>query len=165
MERSFFRSTYKADTAELLKKPNDQYKGDGALTLMNLEKGDLNFRSGKWLGYKENPMESMLYFKKPVKLSSVSVSALIDIPSYIMPPKKIEVWGGKNKGKLVLLKTLQPDQPSGDKPGYLFGYNLQFDSTEVDCLKLVVVPVSKLPSWHRGKGEQGWIFIDEIFLN
>ncbi|MGZ5253599.1 MAG: chitobiase/beta-hexosaminidase C-terminal domain-containing protein [Flavitalea sp.] len=165
LERSFFRSTYKADSAEFLKKPNDQYKGDGALTLMNLEKGDLNFRSGKWLGYKENPMESMLYFKKPVKLSSVSVSALVDIPSYIMPPKKIEVWGGKNKGKLVLLKTLQPVQPSGDKPGYLFGYNLQFDSTEVECLKLVVVPVSKLPSWHRGKGEQGWIFIDEIFLN
>jgi hypothetical protein len=95
----------------------------------------------------------------------VSVSALVDIPSYILPPQKIEVWGGKNKGKLVLLKTLQPDQPSGDKPGYLFGYNLQFDSTEVDCLKLVVIPVSKLPSWHRGKGEQGWIFIDEIFLN
>lgn len=165
LERSFFRSTYKADTAELLKKPNDQYKGDGALTLMNLEKGDLNFRSGKWLGYKENPMESMLYFKKAVKLSSVSVSALVDIPSYIMPPKKIEIWGGRNKGKLVLLKTLQPDQPAGDKPGYLFGYNLQFDSTEVDCLKLVVVPVSKLPSWHRGKGEKGWVFIDEIFLN
>lgn len=165
LERSFFRSAYKADTAELLTKANDQYKGDGARTLINLEKGDLNFRSGKWLGYKENRMESMLYFKKPVKLSSVAVSALVDMGSYIMPPKKIEVWGGKGKGKLVLLKTLQPEQPAGNKPSYLFGYNLQFQSTEVDCLKLVVVPVSKLPSWHPGKGEQAWVFIDEIFLN
>lgn len=165
LERSFFRSAYKADTAELLTKPNDQYKGDGATTLINLEKGDLNFRSGKWLGYKENGMEAMLYFKKGVQLSSVAVSALVDMGSYIMPPQKIEVWGRKGKGKMVLLKTLQPDQPAGNKPSYLFGYNLQFNSTEVDCLKLVVMPLSKLPAWHPGKGQQAWVFVDEIFLN
>ncbi len=165
LERSFFRSTYKPDTAVLLKSPNPNYKADGALTLMNLEKGDLNFRSGKWLGFKENPMEFMLYFNKPVKISSISLSSLIDIPSYIMPPKKIEVWGGKKNGKMQLLKVLEPIQPESDKPGYLFGFNLQFEPQEVECVKLVVTPVPKLPSWHRGKGEQAWIFIDEVFFN
>jgi hypothetical protein len=24
---------------------------------------------------------------------------------------------------------------------------------------------SKLPPWHRGKGDKGWIFVDEVFLN
>ena len=110
-------------------------------------------------------MESMLYFSKTVKISFISLSSLIDIPSYIMPPKKIEVWGGKKNGKMQLLKVLEPIQPESDKPGYLFGFNLQFEPQEVECVKLVVTPVPKLPSWHRGKGEQAWIFIDEVFFN
>jgi len=30
---------------------------------------------------------------------------------------------------------------------------------------VVVVPVGKLPAWHPGKGDKGWAFVDEIFLN
>ena len=31
--------------------------------------------------------------------------------------------------------------------------------------KFTVANLKKLPSWHRGKGEPAWIFVDEIFLN
>jgi hypothetical protein len=27
------------------------------------------------------------------------------------------------------------------------------------------VPVSKLPAWHPGKGDKGWVFTDEVFVN
>jgi hypothetical protein len=52
-----------------------------------------------------------------------------------------------------------------EAPGYMKGYDLSFAPVLAKCIKLVVVPVNKLPNWHRGKGENGWIFVDEIFLN
>jgi hypothetical protein len=32
-------------------------------------------------------------------------------------------------------------------------------------IKIVVRPVKKLPAWHPGKGEKGWFFTDEVFVN
>jgi hypothetical protein len=32
-------------------------------------------------------------------------------------------------------------------------------------LKVVATPVDKLPDWHAGKGKNGWIMTDEIFIN
>jgi len=45
------------------------------------------------------------------------------------------------------------------------GYQLNFKPVKEKYMKVVIVPVSKLPLWHRSKGDKGWIFVDELFLN
>ena len=82
-----------------------------------------------------------------------------------MPPQAIEVWAGNHPASLRLLKRIQPQQPSKEKPAYLTGYNVTFHPVNVKILKVIVMPVSKLPLWHKGKGDKGWVFADEIFLN
>jgi hypothetical protein len=82
-----------------------------------------------------------------------------------MPPQTIEVWGGNNLASLRLLKRIQPEQPEKEKPAYLTGYDVTFQPLKVKILRVIVTPVSKLPSWHKGKGTKGWAFADEIFLN
>ncbi|RPD46503.1 FN3 associated domain-containing protein [Paracnuella aquatica] len=165
VERSFYKAGYKPDSVLLVHPPNEQYKGDGGRTLFDAQKGDQNFRSGKWLGFKEQPLTAQLLFKQPVTLSSVAVSTLVDIGSYIMPPQQLEVWGGNHPSKLRLLGRLRPQQPLKDTSGYMQGYEVLFDATPVSVIKLVAVPVGKLPAWHRGKGDKGWVFVDEVFLN
>jgi hypothetical protein len=32
-------------------------------------------------------------------------------------------------------------------------------------IRLQATPVKSLPAWHPGKGQKGWIFIDEVFVN
>jgi hypothetical protein len=133
---------------------------------VNLKIGDTDFRNKKWLGFKDAPLEAFLFFKKPTTLSSVSVSTVVDIGSYILPAGQVEVWGGTSKQNLQLLKKLTPEQPEGlGDPAYLTGFNAQFPPRKVSVLKLVVKPVSKLPPWHPGKGTPGWVFVDEVFLN
>jgi len=98
-------------------------------------------------------------------LSSVSFSTLVDIGSYIMPAAEIQVWGGSSQKNLVLLKKLTPKQPEKvGAPGYRVGFNCTFEARKVSVLKIVVKPVTKLPAWHPGKGEMGWVFVDEVFL-
>ena len=82
-----------------------------------------------------------------------------------MPPEEIEVWGGKDKASLHLLKRMRPEQPTKEKPIYMTSYDAGFPLSEFKVLKVILKPVSKLPVWHKGKGDKGWIFADEVFLN
>lgn len=165
VEKRFYKTGVFPDSVSLVNAPDKQYKGDGAKTIYDGKIGGLNFRNGKWLGYRVQPMEAYFYFVKGVNVSSLTISSLVDIGSYLMPPQSIEVWGGKNKASLHLLKRLQPAQPTKENPAFLAGYDINFHPQNLNVIKIILKPVSKLPSWHRGKGDKGWIFVDEIFLN
>jgi uncharacterized membrane protein/Leucine-rich repeat (LRR) protein len=165
VEKIFYKAGFTPDSVQLVNTPDPQYKGDGGNTLYNGKMGSLNFRDGQWLGYRVQPMEAFFYFNKPESISSVTVSTIVDINSYLMPPQEIEVWGGDNSKSLHLIKRMQPQQPSKEKPPYLEGYDVTFKTREIKILKVILRPVSKLPVWHRGKGDKGWIFTDEIFVN
>lgn len=166
METYFFSAKYRVDSVINLLPPEEQYKGDGPGTLTDLIKGEAgNFKSGKWLGYRKNKMESLLQFSSPVTVSSVTLSTLVDIGGYIMPPVSIEVWGGEEAGQLKLLSRLTPQQPLKVVPAYLKAFELSFSPVLLKYIKIVAVPVAKLPPWHPGKGDKGWIFADEVFVN
>ena len=165
VEKVFYKAGVVPDSVELVNLPDSQYRADGALTIHDGKIGSLNFRDGMWLGYRVQPLEALFYFDNAVKVSSVTISSIVDINSYLMPPQEIEVWGGNNKASLHLLKRLQPEQPTKEKPAYLTSYDVNFAPGNFKIVKLIMKPVSKLPAWHRGKGDKGWIFADEVFFN
>ena len=164
-EKTFYKSALRPDSMALVQVPMPNYTGDGSKTLIDLEKGDFNFRSGKWLGYREKPMEAIAFFDSAVTISSVSFSHLVDIPSYIFPPSEIEIWGGNSAGSLKLLKKFTPEQPTASKAAFMKGFHLETGPRNIKVIKILVRPVRRLPSWHQGKGEKAWIFMDEIFFN
>ena len=83
-----------------------------------------------------------------------------------MPPKNIEVWAGETAGTVKLLKTLSPLQPVKKKGAYFTGYDFILNTQPVKCIKLVVKPLPVLPKrQQRKKGDKGWAFVDEVFLN
>lgn len=164
--RSFYKTGIKPDSVILRFPPNPQYKGEGVWTLFNQKIGDTDFRTNKWTAYRESALEALLLFHQPVKISSVSFSTLVDIGSFIMPAAELQVWGGNDAAHLKLLKTLHPEQPEKiGTPAYRSGYNCEFNPLNVKVLKIVARPLKKLPSWHPGKGEPAWVFLDELFLN
>jgi len=165
VEQVFYKAGYIPDSVQLVNSPDPQYKNDGPLTLFDTKKGSLNFRDGKWLAYRQKKLEAILYFNKPENISSVTLSSVIDIGSYLMAPQVIEIWGGMQPGSMRLLKRIQPQQPAKDKPAYLTGYDVAFHPVNIKALKVIVIPLPKLPSWHKGKGDKAWFFVDEILLN
>jgi hypothetical protein len=166
VEKIFYKAGFKIDSIRFVQASADvPYKSIPATVLADAQKGDLNQGSGKWIGYRGAPMQAVLYFDTLRSISSVTVSSLINIDGYIMPPQQLEVWAGNDLAHLRLLKKINPAQPDKVAPAYLKGYDLAFEPVKERYIKVVVVPVAKLPLWHRGKGDKGWIFVDEIFLN
>jgi len=161
----FYAAKYRPDSVIHLLPPDKDYKDDKSKTLIDLVKGDKNFRSGKWVGFRMNSMEAMLVFDQPAAISSVTISSLVDIGSFLMPPLSLEVWGGDDPKQLKLIKRIAPPQPAKMQPAYLKAYDLKFKTITARYLKLIVNPVAKLPKWHPGKGQKGWFFADEVIVN
>lgn len=141
------------------------YKGTGPKTLINGELGEMDFKSGKWLGFRTQKMEMLLSYDKEVKITGIILSALVDINSFLMPPLYIEIWGGVDKNKLVKLVKITPEQPKKGIAAYQTAYDCNFSPHKIRFIKVIAVPVPKLPLWHPAKGQKGWVFVDEIFVN
>jgi hypothetical protein len=161
----FFGEVFRPDSIVMLQPVDSAYMKFGPKILIDLKKGDLNFGSGKWLGFHKNKMEALLLYHNPVVAQLVTLSSLVDIGSDIMPPVSIEVWGGRSAHDMKLLGRILPEQPKTVQIANLAAYDIRFPPASVRCLKIVVVPVSKLPEWQVRKGKQGWIMEDEIFVN
>ena len=167
VKKYFFRNTYKADSIVFLTPPDPKYTSEGPKSLFDGLKGEPeNFANGLWLGYRENIMSTLLSFKKPVPIQQVTLSCLIAMGSYIMPPTSVEVWAGDSPDQLKLAGKVQPVQPTKYEPSLILPVEVKFKKPiTARYMKLVALPVAKLPKWHQGKGDKGWVFVDEVFLN
>jgi hypothetical protein len=166
VEQYFYKSTYLPDTAFFIQKPDAKYLPYGTSILYNLVKGELsNFSGGQWLGFRENNMEVLFHFAQEISLHQLAVSCLLQPGSYIMPPVRVEVWGGSDSGHLRLLGKATPHRLTKMEGSSNLPVEIGFQLTKVSLVKVVVVPLNPLPAWHPGKGEKGWAFIDEVFFN
>ena len=161
---AFIKRGFKPDSIELATPPDPKYKGEGKL-LSDADLGDLNFGSGKWLGYMNNPGVIYLYFNNKVTLHSVLVNVMKRTEQYVFLPVKLEVWGGMNKSQLNLLGQITPTLPVKNEPGTLVQQLVSFSPTAMKCIKIVAKPIQALPQWHGGKGKKGWVFMSEVVLN
>ena len=152
--------------AGLINPPHNKYPGKGAVSLIDNEKGNAgNFTSKSWLGYREKPFAAWVDFgENPPTLAQMALSYGINMGQYIMPPVLVEIWGGDNREDMQLLERTQPPAPADYQPNAVSAINLQFPASGFRYYKVKASPVKKLPSWHSGKGDAGWVFVDELFF-
>jgi hypothetical protein len=166
-ERSavFFKAGIQPKEFELGYPPHNSYKGKGVQTLFDLEKGDEDFGSGKWLGFQDKPFELNLELGSPTILNSIAFSILTAEASYIMPPAKVEIWIKDKNGNWNLIKTDFPDQPTQLRGRTMMLLEYPFGKDEIQSIRVRLSPVNPLPKWHPGAGQKGWVFIDEVLIN
>ncbi len=166
-EKAFFRTTYLPDSIILLTPASGKYPAEGAASLADGIKSDLNLRSKKWLGYLDDDLVSLMHFKKSVTIQRIDVSYLLLIRSSIFPPASVEIWGGKEPGRLKKLGRSSLPLPEKTAPDGAENrmVHLSFAPEEIHFLKLIVRRFPKLPPWHPGAGKKPWVFVDEVFIN
>lgn len=161
----FFRSRKQPDDYKLTYPPHQSYRGSGDITLFDLEKGDEDFASGKWLGFQDTPFEIQMDFKSPQSIQNIAFSTLAAEGSYIFPPATVEVWIRTQNTDWKLVDTQKPEQPTGNRDRMLQMYESKINQSDVTAVKAKLTPVNPLPKWHPGAGGKGWVFIDEILIN
>jgi uncharacterized membrane protein len=159
----FFVQGVAPESAKLLSTPDKDYKGNGSESLIDNILGDgENFRDGNWIGFRQSQMSASFVFSDQLP-REITIVYLQSIGSYIMPPEEIEVWSGDNENRLTLLKRVKPAQPKEYLPNGLGAISISIEKPS-KWLKLNINHVAKLPPWHSGKGEKGWVMVSEIIF-
>jgi len=167
-EYYFFEKGNIPQKAELIYPADKKYSGRGATSLIDGKKGTVeNFKDTAWLGFREQPFAARFYFDKPPEINSITISYGKNVSGYILPPAILEIWGGDVDGKFILLKKSIPPEVKKEelKSNRMEGIKIDIPGSRYKSYKIIAKNIMKLPQWHPGKGEKGWVFIDEIFFN
>jgi hypothetical protein len=144
--------------------PNEKYAGSGPQTLFDNEGGMANNQSRNFMGYQSDSVTINVLLQKKQKITSVLLDFLRDHGSWIFLPESIRVYyfdDKKNEFQFLAKKEIVAD--SSQQNSTTFFEILNADKKVFsDKLKIVLTPVQFIPTWHSGKGQHGWMFIDEI---
>jgi uncharacterized membrane protein len=166
-DNTFFIKGKKCDSVKLVNPTHNRYKGLGAVALTDLKKGFAENQDNlysNWLGFREINFKTGFYFNGESEISEIVISTADMTRGYVMPPQKIIIKAGDTPEKLKLIGQLTPEQPSEYRGNSNIPYSMKVAPGKYRYIEIEAIPVQKLPKWHTGKGEKGWVFVDEVFF-
>jgi len=166
--RGYVRSAKTPDRIEIQGRPHYLYPARREISFFDLESGGDNHADGKWQGYFQTPLSTMLYFDQPTVIDTLTLSVLQNYTGItympVYAPEYIEVWGGADTTEQKLLAKVSP---TPGKPEQLEAHRLihcPINTANLRYLKLIAQPYSKIPDGYPGASAQAWLFVDEIIL-
>lgn len=162
-EIAFNKASMKPIT--MLQPINDQYKYDGAITLVDGLKGNGNYKTGRWIAFWQNDMEAVIDLLRPTEISKAQIETNVAKGDWVFDARYfgIEV---SDDGK-TFRKVASADYPAMTEKARngVYEHELTFEPVTTRYVKIVAKPEHKMPAWHGGKGSPAFLFIDEISLN
>lgn len=144
-------------------KPNESYYKSKPDILNDNIGGIINYRSGTWLGYDNDTVTIDIDLEKKETINTVLINLLQDENSWIFLPEQILVYYYNDKQNTFLKTANEEFTHSTPGPKQCNLRDIKpTQKIKTDKLKLVLLPLKKIPDWHTGKGNHGWLFIDEI---
>lgn len=157
------------DSVTLLSKPN-RGKAYGAKILIDGRKGysqtaDQLYNS--WLGFKKEDFKAGFHFGNNPNLQQIVISAADMTNSSgasVFPPTKITIKGGKNPKALKTIGSIVPEMPTSPRPNASIPYIVPIKPGNYTYIEIEMLTLKSLPEWHQEKGQNGFVFLDEVFF-
>ncbi len=144
--------------------PLPKYRYGAPESLADGIKGTFSYSTGLWAGWKGTPVDVTIEMDGKTAYSSVTLSTLVQKGEDIFNPLDLAVSvsdDGVNYTQIA--RAEYPAEGPGDPDG-LKEYTVTFPETSARYLRVTSRTVDSIPSWHGGRGRQGFTFIDEIFV-
>ncbi len=147
----------------LQSQPHQKYQGKGPATLVDNERGSMNFHDGRWMGFDKEDLEAYIELPEITEAQEVRIRCLQDVNNYIFLPQHLSVSfseDGKNYSPAIQLTTASEIQ---QKSILIYEYHFPVG----DKIKYVHVKIQNIqtpPDWHEGDGADAFLFVDEIIV-
>lgn len=160
---AFSKSTSKPITAN--QPINKQYEFSGASTLVDGLKGNGNYKTGRWIAFYKNDMDVTIDLQQPTEISSAAITTNVEKGDWVFDARSFSVEVSDD-GK-TFTKVASEDYPAMTEkdPNGLHEHKLSFAPVKTQYVRVVAKSEQKIPAWHGGKDNPGFLFVDEITLN
>lgn len=158
---SFNKAT--ACPIRLLQKPHPrQIYGGAGLLVDGLEAEDTNYASGRWIGFCGNDLEAIIDLGEAKSISKVSIHTCVEKGYWIFDARSFEVEGSTDGKVYSPLASEQYPALKETDANAIYAHSLAFKTANIRYLKVKVASEHHLPDWHPGRGNPGFVFVDEI---
>ncbi|MBK8845725.1 MAG: GH92 family glycosyl hydrolase [Bacteroidetes bacterium] len=157
-----FNELHKNRKIKIMSEYDSQYTSGGDMALIDGIHGDKEFRKGNWQGYFGKKFEAILDLGKVDTIHSVSATFLHDQSPWIMAPKIVAYEVSQDGSNFTLLEEIQNQLPDTISVPTVVKFQTTGNPIFGRFIKVNAPNFGKLPSWHLSKGENSWLFIDEI---
>ncbi|MEE9361558.1 MAG: FN3 associated domain-containing protein [Cellulophaga sp.] len=162
---NFKQSSISYDTIWVNTPPNKNYAAQGAKSLIDQNRGSLNFVDGNWLAYEGSHFKATLGLTKKTKISTVSIGVFASPEKWIFYPVNYKIWTSLDGITYKLIHTTNNSVPDYYYTTERNFINLKVPPTNAKFVRVEVKSLLKNPKWHPNPGGKSWIFVDEIVLN
>jgi len=149
----------------LLYPVHKQYGFKGAPTLVDGLQGGFNYKTGRWIAFYGNDMEAVIDLQQPASISEAEIATCVEKGDWIFDARGFAVEiseDGKNFTRVAAEEY--PAMKQDDRNG-IYNHKLTFDPVKTRYVKVIAKSERQIPEWHGGKGNLGFLFVDEIILN
>jgi hexosaminidase len=159
----FSKSTTRPITAIQPLSGGYQYKG--VSTLVDGLKGRSNYKTGRWIGFYKSDLNVVIDLEKNTTIQEAAISTCVEKGDWIFDARSftVEVSNDGVNFSQVAAESY-PAMQQQDANG-VFNHNLTFSPVQARYVKVIVTSERSIPEWHGGKGNAGYLFVDEININ
>ena len=143
----------------------ESYSAGGPDGLIDGLHGKINWRAGRWQGYKHEDVDVILDLLGTKEVDAVSAEFLQDMENYIWMPSEMLVYTSSDGENWELAGTRRSDVAIEDAEVQIADWKIEFSPRMASHIRVVAHIFGEIPSWHRGYGDVGFTFIDEITVN
>ena len=148
-------------------KPNTPYNKNASRALFDGELGDVNDLSRGWLGFSGHEVDITLRLAKAVRVGAVEVRFAHVPDAWVFAPRQVLVTvssDGEHWSTPVEAAITYDASSEEMNTTLLQVLTIPLRGSEVNYVRLRARPIEHIPAWHRAKGLNPWIMLDEIII-
>lgn len=144
--------------------PHKNYHGNTPYELVNGLKGDVYFRSGKWVAHVGNDFDATIDLQKVQAINEVSLQTLTAEGDWVLPDRGV-ILSVSNDGKSFkeVFNGPKAPMPAAAAPS-VNKQTITLQNVKGRYLRVKVLSEHSMPEWHPGKGNPAFVFVDEIVV-
>jgi predicted alpha-1,2-mannosidase len=147
----------------LVNKCLHDYAAQGDESLINGLRGKTNWQIGNWQGWQGKDLVAILDFGEPKPVNKISIGTLQDTGAWIIFPKDVQYWVSDDGTNYKLAETVKTRVDIKDTKTQIQEFSADLH-TKARYIKVVAEQYGTLPEWHDAKGQQSYLFADEITI-
>lgn len=147
----------------LRKIPTPPYTCQRGASLVDHKGGLLDFRND-WIGFWGDTLDAIISLDSTRILHQTTIDFFYYPLSWIFLPQQIECYLSDDAVHWQQVGTINPTGIQMLALPEIHTATFDLKNTTARYLRIVALPLSEIPSWHRAAGKKAWMFTDEIVV-
>ena len=144
---------------------NPQYNARGPRGLIDGLRGSVNWKTGGWQGYQDTDFTAVVNLRGVREVSTFGSGYCQDARSWIWMPRYVEYSVSVDGENFTSVGRVDNTVGEQDYTIRTRDFVLRLsEPVEARYVKVFAKNFGTIPSWHLGAGGEGFIFIDEIWV-